>query len=172
MDIGRRFGANLNQARRASGLSQERLAGVAGMHRTEIGLLERGRRVPRIDTVAKLARALQIGPGSFWSESPQITSPRVTSAIGKAPIKELTAKTKGKRGRSNEGGPGCPKRTAGLPQASARKHQPRPPTHYEPSGFVPEPPVFDRAAKVQRSWTQPPLRATDFGTASPCGGRL
>lgn len=65
MDIGRRFGANLNQARRASGLSQERLAGVAGMHRTEIGLLERGLRVPRIDTVAKLARALEIGPGEL-----------------------------------------------------------------------------------------------------------
>lgn len=65
MDIGRRFGANLNQARRASGLSQERLAAVAGMHRTEIGLLERGQRVPRIDTVAKLARALEMGPGEL-----------------------------------------------------------------------------------------------------------
>lgn len=65
MDIGRRFGANLNQARRASGLSQERLAAVTGMHRTEIGLLERGLRVPRIDTVAKLARALEIGPGEL-----------------------------------------------------------------------------------------------------------
>jgi transcriptional regulator with XRE-family HTH domain len=63
--IGKRFGANLNQARRASGLSQERLAVVAGMHRTEIGLLERGLRVPRIDTVAKLARALEIGPGEL-----------------------------------------------------------------------------------------------------------
>jgi transcriptional regulator with XRE-family HTH domain len=63
--IGRRFGANLNQARRASGLSQERLAVVAGVHRTEIGLLERGLRIPRIDTVLKLARALEIGPGEL-----------------------------------------------------------------------------------------------------------
>ena len=65
MRLARRFGANLNAARRASGLSQERLAFRAGLHRSEIGLLEHGRRVPRIDTVAKLARALEIGPGEL-----------------------------------------------------------------------------------------------------------
>lgn len=65
MDIGNRFGANLNAARRASGLSQERLAIRAGLHRTEIGLLEHGRRVPRIDTVARLAGALGIAPGEL-----------------------------------------------------------------------------------------------------------
>ncbi|HVQ58784.1 MAG TPA: helix-turn-helix transcriptional regulator [Solirubrobacterales bacterium] len=65
MDIGMRFGANLNTVRRASGISQERLAIKAGLHRTEIGLLEHGRRVPRIDTVAKLARALDVGPGEL-----------------------------------------------------------------------------------------------------------
>ncbi|MEZ5076639.1 MAG: helix-turn-helix transcriptional regulator [Solirubrobacterales bacterium] len=65
MDLARRFGANLNAARRASGLSQERLAFRAGLHRTEIGLLEHGRRIPRIDTVAKLARAMEIGPGEL-----------------------------------------------------------------------------------------------------------
>lgn len=65
MDIARRFGANLNAARRASGLSQERLAAKAGLHRTAIGLLESGRRVPRVDTVVHLARALEIGPGEL-----------------------------------------------------------------------------------------------------------
>lgn len=65
MDIARRFGANLNAARRASGLSQERLAAKAGLHRTAIGLLERGGRVPRVDTVVKLARAMEIGPAEL-----------------------------------------------------------------------------------------------------------
>lgn len=65
MDIARRFGANLNAARRASGLSQERLAAKAGLHRTAIGLLESGRRVPRVDTVVHVARALGIGPGEL-----------------------------------------------------------------------------------------------------------
>lgn len=76
MDIGMRFGANLNSVRRASGLSQERLADKAGMHRTEIGLLERGQRVPRIDTVAKLARALRIGPGELLVGISAIQEPK------------------------------------------------------------------------------------------------
>lgn len=65
MDIATRFGANLNAARRASGLTQERLAEEAGLHRTAIGLLESGRRVPRVDTVVKLARALGVAPAAL-----------------------------------------------------------------------------------------------------------
>ena len=33
---------------------------LAGLHRTEIGMLENGERLPRIDTVVKLATALEI----------------------------------------------------------------------------------------------------------------
>jgi transcriptional regulator with XRE-family HTH domain len=65
MDIGKRFGANLNHARRAAGYTQESLAARAGLHRTEIGLLEQGRRVPRIDTVARLAGAIGVAAGEL-----------------------------------------------------------------------------------------------------------
>ena len=58
--VARRFGANLRTARGRAGLSQEQLGFRAGLHRTEIGLLERGARVPRIDTLLKLAGALGI----------------------------------------------------------------------------------------------------------------
>lgn len=54
------FGRNLFMARRRAGLSQEELAKRASLHRTEIGLLENGRRVARIDTLAKLMRALEV----------------------------------------------------------------------------------------------------------------
>ena len=54
------FGKNLADARRRSELSQEALAVGASLHRTEIGLLERGERLPRIDTVVKLAGAMGI----------------------------------------------------------------------------------------------------------------
>jgi len=37
----------------------------AGLHRTEIGLLERGARIPRIDTLLKLAAALDIDPSKL-----------------------------------------------------------------------------------------------------------
>jgi DNA-binding XRE family transcriptional regulator len=53
-----RFGKNLARQRQRANLSQEALAFPAGLHRTEIGLLERGERCPRIDTVVKLAAAL------------------------------------------------------------------------------------------------------------------
>ena len=58
MDIPERFGANLRRARKRSGLSQEAVAIRASVHRTEVGLLERGERMPRIDTALKLAGAV------------------------------------------------------------------------------------------------------------------
>lgn len=53
--VTRRFAKNLVALRRASGLSQERVATQAGLHRTEISLLERSLRVPRLSTIIRLA---------------------------------------------------------------------------------------------------------------------
>jgi transcriptional regulator with XRE-family HTH domain len=58
--VGKRFGRNLVRARGRTDLSQEELGFAASLHRTEIGLLERGERVPRIDTLVKLAAALGV----------------------------------------------------------------------------------------------------------------
>jgi transcriptional regulator with XRE-family HTH domain len=44
---------------------QEELGFRASLHRTEIGELERGVRLPRIDTVVKLAGALSVPPGDL-----------------------------------------------------------------------------------------------------------
>lgn len=65
MSIAKRFGENLRRARRQAGLSQEDAAIRASLHRTEVGLLERGERVPRIDTTVKLAGALDVAPGDL-----------------------------------------------------------------------------------------------------------
>jgi transcriptional regulator with XRE-family HTH domain len=56
--IAARFGDNLRHARKDAGLSQEEAGIRASLHRTEIGLLERGERIPRIDTLVKLAGAV------------------------------------------------------------------------------------------------------------------
>ncbi len=53
-----RFGRVLAEARGRAGLSQEALAGKAGLHRTYISLVERGLRSPSLDVVESLARAL------------------------------------------------------------------------------------------------------------------
>ena len=63
--VAQRFGENLTSAREGSGVTQEELSFRAGLHRTEIGLLERGGRIPRIDTLAKLAGALGVPMSSL-----------------------------------------------------------------------------------------------------------
>jgi len=65
VDVAARFGENLVVYRRRAGLSQEELGFRASLHRTEIGQLERGDRLPRIDTLVKLAGALSIPPGDL-----------------------------------------------------------------------------------------------------------
>jgi predicted ATPase/DNA-binding XRE family transcriptional regulator len=52
------FGDELRLLRRRSGLSQEALAGQAGLSTEAVSLLERGRRTPRVTTVRLLADAL------------------------------------------------------------------------------------------------------------------
>jgi transcriptional regulator with XRE-family HTH domain len=57
-----RFAANLRRLRITAGISQEALADRCGLHRTEISLLERAGREPRLTTIVKLARALDVEP--------------------------------------------------------------------------------------------------------------
>jgi len=52
----------MRRCRKRAGISQEALAVLASVHRTEIGLLERGERTPRIDTLVKLAGSLSVPP--------------------------------------------------------------------------------------------------------------
>src|ERR1019366_3305320 len=56
----RHFGAAVKSQRSKLDLSQERLAELAGLHRTYISDVERGARNPSLGSIHKLARALQI----------------------------------------------------------------------------------------------------------------
>jgi transcriptional regulator with XRE-family HTH domain len=60
MEVARRFGENLRRLRKEAGISQEQLGFLCSLHRTEIGLLERGARVPRVDTLIKISAALGV----------------------------------------------------------------------------------------------------------------
>ncbi|MGC1166108.1 MAG: helix-turn-helix transcriptional regulator [Solirubrobacterales bacterium] len=64
-ELARCLGENVLLTRRRSDLSQEELGFLASLHRTEIGQLERGARIARIDTVVKLAGALKVPPGDL-----------------------------------------------------------------------------------------------------------
>lgn len=76
-----RFGLNLRRARARARLSQEELGFRCGLHRTEISLLERGGREPRLTTIVKLAAALGLEPndlcaGIGWSKAGDFRSSR------------------------------------------------------------------------------------------------
>jgi transcriptional regulator with XRE-family HTH domain len=62
IEVAHTFGANLRRARRRADLSQEEVGWLASLHRTEVGLLERGERTPRIDTLIKVAGGLEVRP--------------------------------------------------------------------------------------------------------------
>jgi transcriptional regulator with XRE-family HTH domain len=57
------FGANVRRLRLAKtpSLSQERLAEITGLHRTEIGKIEQGKVEPHLTTLVILAHGLSVG---------------------------------------------------------------------------------------------------------------
>jgi transcriptional regulator with XRE-family HTH domain len=69
-----RFGIALRRRREAVGLSQEALAAAAGVHRNYVGLLERGKQVPSILIVEKLAVALGTTMSSLFRDVEKASS--------------------------------------------------------------------------------------------------
>jgi transcriptional regulator with XRE-family HTH domain len=56
------FGANVARERQRQCKSMEALARLGGTHASEISRLERGLRDPRLSTVIRVARALDVPP--------------------------------------------------------------------------------------------------------------
>ena len=67
MDIAAQFGDNLVRCRKSADMSQDELSVRASVHRTEISQLERGLRIARIDTLAKLCASLEVEPGELMA---------------------------------------------------------------------------------------------------------
>jgi transcriptional regulator with XRE-family HTH domain len=91
VSVAERFGQNLRRARKAAGLSHEAVAVRASLHRTEVGLLERGERIPRIDTAIKVAGAVGVDlaaltEGIDWT--PGTASPGRFSSASEPPVPE------------------------------------------------------------------------------------
>lgn len=60
-EIKEKFGERLRELRKERGLSQEMLSKKAGLDRTYEGKIERGQKSPSLNTIGKLAKALEIG---------------------------------------------------------------------------------------------------------------
>lgn len=66
-DTGRRvFGERIRTLRQNQGLSQERLADMAGVHRTYLSSLERGQRNVSLDNIHAIAAALGVPPAELF----------------------------------------------------------------------------------------------------------
>jgi transcriptional regulator with XRE-family HTH domain len=56
------FGSRLRELREARRISQERLADLAGLHRTYVGGVERGERNVSLLNIVALSKALDVSP--------------------------------------------------------------------------------------------------------------
>lgn len=60
------FAANVTRIREAKELTREQAAWAAGMHHTAWGRIESGERKPNIETIFKIARALEVPPADLF----------------------------------------------------------------------------------------------------------
>ena len=59
------FGQIIRDLRNRKGLSQEDLADRSGIHRNAVGLIERGERIPSVETLFALGHGLGIKPSTL-----------------------------------------------------------------------------------------------------------
>lgn len=63
------FGNRIRELREAKGLSQEKLADLAGVHRTYMSSVERGQRNVGLDNIFAIAKALEIPPARLFQDA-------------------------------------------------------------------------------------------------------
>lgn len=63
------FGNNVRKLRTARGISQEKLAELADLHRTYVGGIERGERNVAVLNIVALAKALECPPGELFTNT-------------------------------------------------------------------------------------------------------
>jgi CheY-like chemotaxis protein len=80
-DVKHLFGKAIRHQRTEQGISQEELAGRAGLHRTYISDVERGARNPSLESIEKIASALNMTVSMLFA--------RVDASIGSDPLVEI-----------------------------------------------------------------------------------
>ena len=89
------LGENLRRLRRREGLSQEQVAVRASLHRTEVGLLEHGGRVCRVDTLIQLAGAMGVAPGELLDGIDWIPGPEPRGSFSFDPTQSTRSRHRG-----------------------------------------------------------------------------
>jgi transcriptional regulator with XRE-family HTH domain len=71
-EVRRRIASNLKILRGKQGMSQEKLADRAGLHRTQLSVIERGQSNVMVDTLVALAEALGVNAIELLVESNEV----------------------------------------------------------------------------------------------------
>lgn len=66
LSIHNKIAKKIREIRKAKGVSQEKLALIAGLNTAYIGYIERGERKPSVVTLDKIARALRVKVKDFF----------------------------------------------------------------------------------------------------------
>jgi transcriptional regulator with XRE-family HTH domain len=74
VDIQKRFGRSVRSLRKRQAISQEELAGRAGLHRTYVCDIERGARNVSLKSIEKLANALGVPTSALFEEREEFPS--------------------------------------------------------------------------------------------------
>lgn len=78
------LGASIRARRKSLGLSQEELGFRSGLHRTYVADLERGSRNPSLESIAKLAKALELSLADLFGNAQRaLNTPHRTRGNGK-----------------------------------------------------------------------------------------
>ena len=62
------LGREIRRHRDLKGISQEKLAELAGLNRNYVGFVERAERSPRVVTIFRIARALELHPAELMRD--------------------------------------------------------------------------------------------------------
>jgi transcriptional regulator with XRE-family HTH domain len=65
---------NIKRIRKEKGISQEKLAEACNTATSYIGLMEIYRNIPKLSTIERIARALDVDPLVFFQDSDKISS--------------------------------------------------------------------------------------------------
>ena len=65
-DLKKAFGLRIRNLRKKKKFSQENLAEKSGLHPTYVGGVERGERNPSLESILKIASALEVSPGQLF----------------------------------------------------------------------------------------------------------
>jgi len=68
LELSKEFGARVRKLRNVLGLSQEELAEKAGVHRTYIGMIERGEKNITLSNIEKIASALGVSVDKLFKK--------------------------------------------------------------------------------------------------------